>query len=418
MESFLSMKYELELNKMIKIFGDYYKFIILKQALSEIKNNLVKKYLLKLMEAYNNAIEIIIKYMPNEEGKEQWIQDYFFEFYMNMLQNKLIEFQMLLEIKKGLKGYNIDIFELYKKKYVKKLKQDILEYWNEQKIDNNLIGDRDFIKMFDEIHDYALIKYKDIFMRRLKQIKYLYRAARGNHFDNYERMIPKSEYCKNNRWNPDGVEFLYLGCDYKRSNQNFINSPKKTCCEEIRLKKSEDVTLCRFKWTNANSKLLNLYIDEEFVEKEKENLDFLYNKEIEKFKNDNKAISVFSKLSNQGKVDDAKEYIKLKTTSNVDKKYVERYVSTLLISDIVDAIFKPVDESEDPQLESYIPFRLFATYLIDKGYDGIIYRSTRMDMLGQEGKNVVLFNKNDATYWENSMEVYHYGDEGYIKVCP
>lgn len=418
MESFLSMKYELELNKMIKIFGDYYKFIILKQALSEIKNNLVKKYLLKLMEAYNNAIEIIIKYMPNEEGKEQWIQDYFFEFYMNMLQNKLIEFQMLLEIKKRLKGYNIDIFELYKKKYVKKLKQDILEYWNEQKIDNNLIGDRDFIKMFDEIHDYALIKYKDIFMRRLKQIKYLYRAARGNHFDNYERMIPKSEYCKNNRWNPDGVEFLYLGCDYKRSNQNFINSPKKTCCEEIRLKKGEDVTLCRFKWTNANSKLLNLYIDEEFVEKEKENLDFLYNKEIEKFKNDNKAISVFSKLSNQGKVDDAKEYIKLKTKSNVDKKYVERYVSTLLISDIVDAIFEPVDESEDPQLESYIPFRLFATYLIDKGYDGIIYRSTRMDMLGQEGKNVVLFNKNDATYWENSMEVYHYGDEGYIKVCP
>lgn len=418
MESFLSMKYELELNKMIKIFGDYYKFIILKQALSEIKNNLVKKYLLKLMEAYNNAIEIIIKYMPNEEGKEQWIQDYFFEFYMNMLQNKLIEFQMLLEIKKGLKGYNIDIFELYKKKYIKKLKQDILEYWNEQKIDNNLIGDRDFIKMFDEIHDYALIKYKDIFMRRLKQIKYLYRAARGNHFDNYERMIPKSEYCKNNRWNPDGVEFLYLGCDYKRSNQNFINSPKKTCCEEIRLKKGEDVTLCRFKWTNANSKLLNLYIDEEFVEKEKENLDFLCNKEIVKFKNDNKAISVFSKLSNQGKVDDAKEYIKLKTKSNVDKKYVERYVSTLLISDIVDAIFKPVDESEDPQLESYIPFRLFATYLIDKGYDGIIYRSTRMDMIGQEGKNVVLFNKNDATYLENSMDVYHYGDEGYIKVCP
>ena len=90
-------------------------------------------------------------------------------------------------------------------------------------------------------------------MRRLKQIKYLYRAARGNHFDNYERMIPKSEYCKNNRWNPDGVEFLYLGCDYKRSNQNFINSPKKTCCEEIRLKKGEDVTVCRFKWTNAKT---------------------------------------------------------------------------------------------------------------------------------------------------------------------
>ena len=75
-----------------------------------------------------------------------------------------------------------------------------------------------------------------------------------------------------------------------------------------------------------------------------------------------------------------------------------------------------MDESEDPKLEAYIPFRLFATYLMSKGYDGIIYRSTRMDLLGQEGKNVVLFNKNDATCWENSMEVFHYGDDGYTKI--
>lgn len=416
MDNFLNMKYELELNKTIKIFDNYYKFIILKQALSEIKNNLVKKYLLSLMKYYNNAFEIIVKYIPHEAENKEWIYDYFFEFYMNMLQHKLIELQMAFQIKSGLKGGNINIFELYKKKYLEKLKKDILEYWNEQKIDNKLIGDRDFIKMFDEIHDYALIKYKDIFMRRLKQIKCLYRAARGNHFGNYERMIPKSEFCKNNRWNPDGIEFLYLGCDYSQPKKDFINSPQKTCCEEIRLKTGEDVTLCRFKWTNPNSKLLNLYIDDKFVEKEKENLDILCNKEIEKFKNDNKSISVFSKLINQGRVDDAEEYIKLKTKNKVDKMYAERYVSTLLISDIVDAIFKPVDESEDPKLEAYIPFRLFATYLMSKGYDGIIYRSTRMDLLGQEGKNIVLFNKNDATYWENSMEVFHYGDDGYTKI--
>lgn len=416
MVNFLNMKYELELDRMIKIFSNYYKFIILREALSEIRNSLFKEYLLNLMTRYNNGIEVIMTYISQESENKEWIYDDFFEFYMSMLQNKLIELEIFFKIKNGLKGCNINIFELYKKKYIRKLKQDILEYWNEQKIDNKLIGNRDFIKMFDEIHDYALIKYKDIFMRRLKQIKCLYRAARGNHFGNYERMIPKSEFCKNNRWNPDGIEFLYLGCDYSLPKKDFINSPQKTCCEEIRLKKGENVTLCRFKWINPNSKLLNLYIDDKFVEREKENLDILCNKEIEKFKSDNKAISVVSKLSNQGKVDEAKEYIKLKTKSKVDKKYAERYVSTLLISDIVDAIFKPVDESEDPKLEAYIPFRLFATYLISKGYDGIIYRSTRMDLIGEGGKNVVLFNKNDATYWEDSMEVYHYGEDGYIKI--
>lgn len=416
MMNFLNMKYELELNKMIKIFSNYYKFMILKEVLSEIRNNFFKEYLLSLMIRYNCGIEVIMTYIPQENENKEWIYDYFFEFYMSMLQNRLIELNTLFEIKSGLKGYNIDLFELYKKKYIEKLKKDILEYWNEQKIDNKLVGHRDFIKMFDEIHDYALIKYKDIFMRRLKQIKYLYRAARGNHFDNYERMLPKSEFCKNNRWNPDGIEFLYLGCDYSLPRKESINRPQKTCCEEIRLKTGEDVTLCRFKWTNQNSKLLNLYINDKFVKKEKENLDILCNKEIEKFRSDIKAMLVVSKLSNQGKVDEVKEYIKLKTKSKVDKKYAERYVSTLLISDIVDAIFKPVDENEDPKLEAYIPFRLFATYLISKGYGGIIYRSTRMDLIGEEGKNVVLFNKNDATYLENSLEVYHYGEDGYIKI--
>jgi hypothetical protein len=79
------------------------------------------------------------------------------------------------------------------------------------------------------------------------------------------------------------------------------------------------------------------------------------------------------------------------------------------------SIFEVVDKATDPKLKAYLPFREFCQLLIRKGYDGIIYRSTRMNMLGLAGKNLVIFDKMNATYKEGSMKKYKYSSGKYAE---
>ena len=83
-----------------------------------------------------------------------------------------------------------------------------------------------------------------------------------------------------------------------------------------------------------------------------------------------------------------------------------------MIGNICDSIFYAVDKEDDPKLEAYIPFRAFSRYLMAKGFGGVAYRSTRMALIGLQGKWVTLFNVEDATYIDGEMEVYEYQQDG------
>jgi hypothetical protein len=83
---------------------------------------------------------------------------------------------------------------------------------------------------------------------------------------------------------------------------------------------------------------------------------------------------------------------------------------------IDEAIFFPVDKHIDPGLQAYIPFHHLAKYLQNKGYSGVIYRSTKMDLKGLQGKNVVLFNPLDVEPVIGSMKIYHYDGNCYHTV--
>ena len=84
----------------------------------------------------------------------------------------------------------------------------------------------------------------------------------------------------------------------------------------------------------------------------------------------------------------------------------------ILIGNIYDSIFYIVDKEDDPALEAYVPFRVFSKYLINKGFGGVAYRSTRMALAGLQGKCLTLFNPEDAIYVQGEMEVYEYHKEG------
>lgn len=68
--------------------------------------------------------------------------------------------------------------------------------------------------------------------------------------------MPDSQYVKDNRWNDDGVAFLYLS--YDNMNCGEIKQAKRNCLEEIRARDGEELSACRFKAVHRKTQILDL----------------------------------------------------------------------------------------------------------------------------------------------------------------
>jgi hypothetical protein len=398
-----------ELNRMVDIYENEYKFTILRKALESINDENKRHFVFILVNALNNICEAILNVFS--ESQKELVIDNFFELYLKYLQRY---------------SYFIgDIVSIFKDTYRQNLQCQIYNHWNsmvEKKSDN--VMEKNFLEVFDDIHESCISKYESIFVKRLGDLKNLYRAQRGKHFDNYERMIPKEEYVKNkNRWNPEGVAFMYLGLDEEvKQYDEVINFIEKTCFEELRLKKDKYVSICKFKPVKSEGKIINLcYEDISYKEIDRKSEEFmnvitkveineiLTNKKYhEEIINSMKKEEVIKKIIE-------KEF-KEKQVRSIIRKETEIYLANLIMKSIDEAVFLPVDIEEDPELKAYVPFHYLANYLISKGYSGILYRSTRMNKIGLKGKNLVLFNKEDVTYVPDSMNVYYYDGRKYKKV--
>jgi hypothetical protein len=398
-----------ELNRMVDIYENEYKFTILRKALESINDENKRHFVFILVNALNNICEAILNVFS--ESQKELVIDNFFELYLKYLQRY---------------SYFIgDIVSIFKDTYRQNLQCQIYNHWNsmvEKKSDN--VMEKNFLEVFDDIHESCISKYESIFVKRLGDLKNLYRAQRGKHFDNYERMIPKEEYVKNkNRWNPEGVAFIYLGLDEEvKQYDEVINFIEKTCFEELRLKKDEYVSICKFKPVKSEGKIINLcYEDISYDEIDRKSEEFmnmitkveineiLTNKKYhEEIRSSMKKEEVIKKI--------IEKEINEKQIRSIIRKETEIYLANLIMKSIDEAVFLPVDTEEDPELKAYVPFHYLANYLISKGYSGILYRSTRMNKIGLKGKNLVLFNKEDVTYVPDSMNVYYYDGRRYKKV--
>ena len=80
-----------------------------------------------------------------------------------------------------------------------------------------------------------------------------------------------------NRWNPEGVAFMYLGFDEEvKQYDEVINFIEKTCFEELRLKKDEYVSICKFKPVKREAQIINLcYEDISYEEIERKSDEFM-----------------------------------------------------------------------------------------------------------------------------------------------
>ncbi|HGT0240855.1 TPA: RES domain-containing protein, partial [Clostridioides difficile] len=88
------------------------------------------------------------------------------------------------------------------------------------------------------------------------------------------------------------------------------------------------------------------------------------------------------------------------------KKKINKYLIYIYLKLISDYIFELVETDNAKEKEyEYAPFHVFANYIQNKRYNGIIFRSTR----NSSGKNLVLFN---PTYVNPKGNIYLYKISG------
>ena len=254
----------------------------------------------------------------------------------------------------------------------------------------------------------------------LQEFHNLYRASRYQVFDNYKYIMPDPAYCHDNRWNDDGVAYLYLSYDNENKECQGIKQAKKTCFEDLRGKEGEQLSVCKFKAIHKRVKILDLSYDGIDYEEQLQELgtsEENYKDRILQTVQENSKLYNRMKAYAQNGNKEAfnKELDRLQKQAGLDREIhdkVQLQLSKILIGNICDSIFYAVDKEDDPNLEAYIPFRAFSRYLISQGFGGVAYRSTRMALIGLQGKCITLFNPEDAIYIDGEMEVYEYHKDG------
>ena len=233
-----------------------------------------------------------------------------------------------------------------------------------------------FLKVYDDLfHQHSGIVHNTILIKDLDGLS-IGRGTilREKEVPNYERFIPKKEFItKDNRFSPQGVEWLYLAL----GNEEDIH----VCSQaECRVKKGDRFGFCHFKFNETcfDLKLVDLTIANDISFEE-------LNSKLEQYRR--------KQVIRTSKVAKALGYI---PKFNLNKREFENiltewavYTYTKLLS---EQIFEPLDDTDDKAL-MYAPFQTMAQYYISLGYSGIIYGST----VSKVGKNIVLFDKSAAS---------------------
>ena len=164
--------------------------------------------------------------------------------------------------------------------------------------------------------------------------------------------------------------------------------------EECRAQKGDKYSFCNFSAVKGG-KILDLsYNDVEY---------WKYLRDLEKYGEKIKKSIVTSILSDPEKIkemgttnESTSRYLKRHVDNSAfERDFIEINTAKQYLKLVCNAIYKKVDENDNSgKMKAYKSFHILAQYLEKKGITGIIYPCTRTKKI--VGKNLVLFNKNDA----------------------
>lgn len=257
-------------------------------------------------------------------------------------------------------------------------------------------GTKAFIDIFDDTFQNGILKYEKHFIKELSEADFYCRMVKTA-TDDGNRFIPNNAAAIN-RWNPPGKIFLYMS--YSNENNAFdddLSLCEYICLLECRTSPDTDCSFCYFK-PNTKGRILDLsYNDVELS---------LYRKALADYSHD-KVNEIAGRIlkecegQSEHKMREAAQK-ELKELSLSDEIITVNSVKQVLKM-ICSAIYKKVDENQE---DEYRSFHILSDYLMKQGITGIIYPCTRTNKI--KGKNIVLFNKEDASPRVDTIKHYHF----------
>ena len=178
------------------------------------------------------------------------------------------------------------------------------------------------------------------------------------------------------------------------------------CLEEFRAKRGELYHFCDFK-PRKSGLILDLSYNDISMRQIKNIVELHENdiksKMLNEILDDPKAIEKYK--NNKAKL---KKHIRnLQNKYPVEKSIIEESFAKQYLKMICSCIYKKVDETDELKKEyAYKSFQILALYLEEQGVTGIIYPCTRTREV--IGKNLVLFDVNDAEPIEATIRDYKY----------
>jgi len=338
---------------------------------------------------------------------------YWVDIYVELLCKKSNYFSSS-EITNALNNVKLELGRLKNKEIINILWEQINPNLISNYSADDIIG-KNILISFDEIYKACISNNLESFTFDLCTISHMCRGRKGYHDDIGELLPPCIDYAikhnKINRWNPPNKRFLYLAASFgDKPFDNVFTHDQKVCCEELRMKSGKKITLADFfpARTSDKKKILNLNYEDISI------------KEIDKrFFGGAKHIAT----------EIADEYIIKKaqpSEADVRKRIEEKYeqeryihdvntqifVASLFLKNLTETIVVPIDDDKVKSVADldtyYHSFHKLTELLEGYGLSGIMYPSTRMNLINQSGTNLVLFNVDDAVPDSSSIRTKIY----------
>ena len=412
---FYPMYLQFELNKLNSRFNG----TVMKAASRTISNGTsgqFQEYAYEFLSGMSLIISLVddaILSMNDDRAYELYLNETR-ELYLELLLDRIAFIYIACEKK--------DFYIQYANEYWKATQEHILKIWRSiEQSPGTTKPEGVFIKVFDDLFNTTIKKFPDVMQKNLSDFHNLHRASKYRPLDSYPYIMPDPTYSKENRWNDDGVAFLYLSYDNDNKSYQNVTMAQKTCFEETRFSEGQSIAVCKFQSSRNDARILDfthkdLELNDLFIDLKTPPANIKQETMQEIIKNP----SLFNRLTKLAIKQDQPAFFneiqKIHKKLSHDKQikdYVMQRTPLLILGNICDAIFYAVDKISDPTLEAYISFRKFSKYLMSKGIDGVAYRSTRMDMLGLNGYCLTLFDPKDARPVMGSMEAYKYDSGTY-----
>lgn len=352
------------------------------------------KRLAMVLNACNQVFEVLVESVDDQiEFLEMYVE------YLNKHSSVYSKYDLSNE-------YNtvkaqIQIFKT--QELVKEHWKQINPYFRKEYAREDLLS-KDLTKILDDFFDNVVKICPDVFLLSMndEKFKHLSRGRRGAWKQRKDLAAPSIEVAEEhniiNRWNPPSKRYLYMVAGDGSEND------METACEEMRVKPDEVLTIAKFHYVGDPKDALILDLDYEDITRQ-EIFDFAEMYEKEQVK------EIISRIHSE-EISITKEEIAHQVKLREDKTIwlANAFVGKLLLKEICDAIFVPLDEKEDNDKDEkdkcYKSFHILAEYLEKRGYQGISYPSTRMKLIGKKGRNLVLFDGESAEADEDTFNTF------------